>query len=188
MLRRTLLNPTNKSILIRFSSTSSNEAYNGVLTTLKKDLKAALVNKDEIKKNTIRNMMAALKNKIIDSKTHTIDTFEIYTTYEKMINQRKESIVEYTSNKRDDLVKKEQKELEIIKEYQKLLPVISKDELHSKVKNLLESLKKEDSTIQLKDIFNRIDWKVLPLEWNASPNMVKSNIVEQFKEMSNKTK
>lgn len=188
MLRRALLNPTNKSILIRFSSTSSNEAYNGVLTTLKKDLKTALLNKDEVKKNTIRNMMAALKNKIIDNKNHTIDTFEIYTTYEKMINQRKESIVEYTSNKRDDLVKKEQKELEIIKEYQKLLPVTSKDELHSKVKNLLESLKKEDSNIQLKDIFNRIDWKVLPSKWNASPNMVKSNIVEQFTEMSNKTK
>lgn len=186
MLRRTLLNPTNRYILIRFNSTSSNEAYNGVLTTLKKDLKTALLNKDEVKKTTIRNMMAALKNKTIDSKNHTIDIFDIHATYEKMINQRKESIAEYLSNKREDLVEKEQKELDIIKDYQKLLPVISKDELDLKVKDLLEALKKEDPNIQLKSVFSKIDWKVLPSEWNASPNMVKSNIVKQFQEIFTK--
>ncbi|CAL9731197.1 hypothetical protein MOUN0_L03268 [Monosporozyma unispora] len=180
MLGRTLLNTTRKSVIIRFNSTATNEAYNVVLNGLKKDLKQALLSKNEVKKTTIRNMMASLKNKSIDSKTHTLDTFGIYATYEKMINQRKDSITEYLNNKREDLVEKEQKELDIIKEYQKLLPVISKEELKSNVKKLLESLKQEDSTIELKGIFSKVDWKSLPDEWKASKNMIKSSIVEQY--------
>lgn len=188
MLRRSLLNSTNRSLLIRCNSTSNNEAYNAVLITLKMDLKNALLNKDEVKKTTIRDIMATLKNKTIASKNHTINTFDIYATYEKMINQRKESIAEYSSNKREDLVKRERKELKIIEEYQKSLPVISKEELDLKVKELLEFLKKEDPDTQLKGIFNKIDWKVLPSEWNASSNMIKDSIVNQFKEVFSKTK
>ncbi|CAL9737301.1 hypothetical protein MOSE0_L08196 [Monosporozyma servazzii] len=181
MLGRNIINTSRRLVSVRFNSTASNEAYTLVVNGLKKDLKQALLTKNEVKKTTIRNMMAALKNKTIDSKTHTIDTFDIYGTYEKMIHQRKDSIKEYLNNKREDLVEKEQNELDIIKEYQTLLPVISKSELDLKVKNLLESLKQEHPELQLKEVFSKIDWKVLPGEWKASQNMIKSSVVEQYK-------
>lgn len=178
MFRSSLTYITRRTSFIRFNST---DTYTLVVNNLKKDLKDALLNKNEIKKTTIRNMMAVLKNKTIESKDHSIDAFGIYSAYDKMINQRRDSIVEYYKNDREDLMEKEEKELNIIKEYQNKLPVISKEDLASKVKTLLETSKTENPKTTLKEIFSTVDWKTLSSEWKASPNMIKSSIVEQYK-------
>ncbi|GAV54949.1 hypothetical protein ZYGR_0AS02720 [Zygosaccharomyces rouxii] len=163
---------------IRFNST---ESYNVALGGLKKDLKQAMLAKDELKKTTIRSLLSTIKNKEIDNKNKTLDEYTLFDLYSKLISQRKDSITEFLDNKREDLVGKEQHEIEIIEQYRRALPVASKEEIDSKVLQLLRDLKEKEPNLQMKQTFGRINWKAVNSEWKASPNAVRASIVQQFK-------
>lgn len=161
---------------------ASNAAYNAALASLKKDLKQAMISKDDVKKTTIRSLLSTIKNKEIDSKEQDLNEFSLSEIYAKLINQRTDSIDEFQRNGREDLVAKEKKELEIIKGYLRELPVASKEEVDTKVAELLKTLREATPDLQLKQVFSKIDWKTLPTEWKASPNTIKSSIVSHFKQ------
>lgn len=164
---------------VRFGST---EAYSNALVSLKQDLKRAMLAKDNIKKTTIRNMLSTIKNKEIDNKDKNFDEFVLHDIYSKLISQRKDSIADFLKNDREDLVGKEEAELNIIKSYLEVLPVVSTDELDSKVSQLLQALKREKGdSLQMSKIFSEIDWNTTTIEWKASSSMIKSSIVSQYK-------
>ena len=163
---------------VRFGST---EAYTNALTKLKKDLKQAMIAKDEVRKTTIRGLLAEIKNKEIDSKSKDFDEFGLSSLYTKLIHQRAESIEEYKANGRQELAEKEQKEMDIISGYLEELPVATKEEVDAKVKTFLEELKNAEPDLQLKQIFGKVDWKVVTVEWKASQSMIKASIASQFK-------
>lgn len=170
--------PHSRSV-IRFAS---NATYTAAVTSLKKDLKQAMISKDDVKKTTIRSLLSSIKNKEIDSKGKDLNEFSLSELYSKLINQRNDSISEFLKNGREDLVTKERQELQIIEKYLRELPVASKDEVDSKVTELLKELRSASPNLQLKEIFAKIDWKTLPVEWKASPNSIKSSIVSHFKQ------
>lgn len=87
--------------------------------------------------------------------------------------------------KRDDLVAKEQGEMDIIKKYMDQLPVSSELDIDQNVKKLLDALKTKagEKKVQIKEIMGEIDWKSLPTEWKTSPTAIKNSIVKQFKEI-----
>ncbi|CAR28543.1 hypothetical protein ZYGR_0S01760 [Zygosaccharomyces rouxii] len=178
MFRRAAFIKPRLTGFIRFNST---ESYNAALGGLKKDLKQAMLAKDELKKTTIRGLLSTIKNKEIDNKDKTLDEFTLFDLYSKLISQRKDSITEFLANKREDLVAKEQHEMGIIEQYRSALPVASKEEIDSKVLQLLKNLKEKEPTLQMKQAFGKIDWKTVNSEWKASPNAVKASIVQQFK-------
>ncbi|CCK68005.1 Aim41p KNAG_0A03180 [Huiozyma naganishii CBS 8797] len=148
---------------------------------LKTDLKQAMINKDDVRKTTIRGILSSIKNKTIDAKDHSIDEFGIFDLYSKMITQRVESIDSYTKNSRDDLAEREKQELQILQDYQNKLPVASQDEVNEKVLDVLKASRDDDSNLELKQVFGKFDWGKLPKQWRTSPNTIRSSIVSQYK-------
>jgi uncharacterized protein YqeY len=85
------------------------------------DYKQSIKNKDQNKINTIRLIRSAIKDKDISFRTsenkEVINDTEILSLLISLIKQRKDSIEQFQKAKRDDLIKNEQNEIRIIKEY-----------------------------------------------------------------------
>ena len=83
-------------------------------------LKDAMINKNTILVNTLRLIKASIKDKDIIAKGNgkgDISDQEIISVLQTMIKQRKASIDMYLSGNREDLVKKEENEIEIISNF-----------------------------------------------------------------------
>jgi uncharacterized protein YqeY len=80
------------------------------------DMKDAMRNKQTDRLNTIRLLMAAMKQKEVDERIDLSDA-HIIAIIEKMVKQRKDSISQFEAAKRDDLVANETKELELLLTY-----------------------------------------------------------------------
>ena len=82
-----------------------------------KNLKEAMLQKDTILKSTLRLILSAIKERDIISKGKghdvEINDKEIISLLQSMIKQRKGSIELYVQGNRDDLVKKEENEINI---------------------------------------------------------------------------
>ncbi|KAH3902281.1 related to Altered inheritance of mitochondria protein 41, mitochondrial [Saccharomycodes ludwigii] len=168
--------------IVRLETTA---AYVGALANLKKDLKTAMLAKDNIRKTTIRNLLSSIKNKEIDSKKKDFDEFMLSDLFSKLISQRKDSIAEFIKNDRKELVAKEEQEMDIIKEYLTALPISSPKEVENKVRQVLLRIKESegDNTVQLKQIFGKLDCKNLAVEWKTSQATIKSAISKLYKEI-----
>ncbi|MDC0060448.1 GatB/YqeY domain-containing protein [Pelagibacteraceae bacterium] len=85
------------------------------------DYKQSIKSKDQQKINTLRLIRSAIKDKDISSRTSEnkegINDAEILSLLINLIKQRKDSIDQFQKAKRDDLIKNEQSEIEIIREY-----------------------------------------------------------------------
>ena len=80
------------------------------------DMKAAMRAKDSERLGTIRMITAAIKQREVDERI-TVDDTQVLSVIEKMIKTRKESIVQFKSGGRDDLVARETKEVELLQGY-----------------------------------------------------------------------
>ena len=83
-------------------------------------LKQAMINKNTNLVNTLRLIKASIKDKDIIAKGNgkgDISDQEIISVLQTMIKQRKASIDMYLSGNREDLVKKEENEIEIISNF-----------------------------------------------------------------------
>ena len=85
------------------------------------DYKQSIKNKDQQKVDTLRLIRSAIKDKDISTRTSEnkegINDTEILSLLINLIKQRKDSIEQFQKAKRDDLIKNEQSEIEIINEY-----------------------------------------------------------------------
>jgi uncharacterized protein len=85
------------------------------------DYKQSIKNKDQQNIDTLRLIRSAIKDKDISKRTSEnkegINNAEILSLLINLIKQRKDSIEQFQKAKRDDLIKNEQSEIEIIKEY-----------------------------------------------------------------------
>ena len=82
--------------------------------------KAAMHSRDQTAVSAVRLIMAALKDKDINARPRGIDQIpdaEILTMLQSMIKQRRESITLYQQGNRDDLVAKEQSEIDMIERF-----------------------------------------------------------------------
>ena len=80
------------------------------------DMKAAMRSKDTQRLSAIRLLLAAIKQREVDERKE-LDDQEIIGVVEKMIKQRRESIVQYEKASRADLVAVENFELEVLQGY-----------------------------------------------------------------------
>ena len=85
------------------------------------DYKQSIKNKDQQKIDTLRLIRSAIKDKDISSRTSVnkegINDSEILSLLLNLIKQRNDSIEQFQKAKRDDLIKNEQSEIEVIKDY-----------------------------------------------------------------------
>src|ERR1700727_2991136 len=80
------------------------------------DRKGAMRAGEKERLGTIRLVLAAIKQREVDERI-TLDDGQVLAVLEKMIKQRKESIAQFESGGRADLVAKEQAELAIVQVY-----------------------------------------------------------------------
>jgi len=91
-----------------------------IVPTLKEriteDMKAAMRASEKERLGTIRMLQAAIKQREVDERI-TLDDTQVLGVIEKMIKQRKESIVQFEQGHRADLAAKEQAEIELLQAY-----------------------------------------------------------------------
>lgn len=98
--------------------------------TLQADIITAMKARETDKLATLRLLSAAIKQREVDSQT-VLDDAAVIAVIEKACKQRRESITQYNSANRQDLVDVEQYELDVISAY---LPAqMSDDEINQAV-------------------------------------------------------
>ncbi|WP_149717891.1 GatB/YqeY domain-containing protein [Campylobacter concisus] len=103
------------------------------------DIKEAMKAKDEFKRDTLRTLNAALKQVEVDQRIEMTDDV-VLPLLQKEIKKRADSVELYIKGAREDLAKKEQGEIELIKAY---LPAqLSDEELKEKIKKIIERVGK----------------------------------------------
>lgn len=80
------------------------------------DMKAAMRARETERLGTIRLLLAAIKQREVDERIELDDT-AVLAVVEKLLKQRKDSITQFQQAGRDDLVQKEQAEVEVLKVY-----------------------------------------------------------------------
>jgi len=81
------------------------------------DMKSAMRSGEKERLATIRLILAAIKQKEVDERI-VLDDVQVLGIIEKMVKQRKESIVQFEAGGRADLVAKENAELVVLTAYQ----------------------------------------------------------------------
>lgn len=83
---------------------------------LKNDLKDAMKNKENFKRDVIRFLNSAIKQVEVDERRELSDD-DTLKIIQKSVKQREDSITQYKDAGRDDLAEKEAKEVEILMAY-----------------------------------------------------------------------
>lgn len=98
------------------------------------DMKTAMRAKDSARLQTIRLILAAIKQKEVDSRVEADDA-EVVRVLDKMVKQRKDSIEQFTKAGRTDLVAQEEAETVVISAY--LPQRMGADEVESTVRDII---------------------------------------------------
>jgi uncharacterized protein YqeY len=106
-------------------------------TRIKNDIKDAMRAKNVTKRDTLRNLSAAIKQIEVDERKELSDS-EVEAVLAKYAKQREDAKAQFKDAGRDDLVAKEEAELEIVYEY--LPKPLSDDELKNAVAEIVAKL------------------------------------------------
>mgnify|MGYP003950526051 FL=1 len=87
-----------------------------IKTQISNDVKEAMRQKNKERLATLRLILASFKQKEVDERIELKDEHSI-TILNKMAKQHHDSIEQFGKANRDDLVKKEQRELDVIESY-----------------------------------------------------------------------
>lgn len=83
---------------------------------ISEDMKTAMRAKDSARLGTIRLLLAAIKQREVDERIELDDT-QVTEVIEKMLKQRRDSIAQYKSANRQDLVDVEEYEVGVLQDY-----------------------------------------------------------------------
>jgi len=117
----------------------------GIQEQILDDLKHSMKNKQEDRLRVLRSLKSKLQEKEISERKEgkaTLSDEQVVEVLMKAAKQRKESIEQFQEGGRDDLVSKEQKELEIIESY--LPEMLSEEEIRDIAKQKIEALGAEN--------------------------------------------
>lgn len=114
-------------------------------TRIADDVKVALKAGDKVRVNALRLILAAIKQKEIDSREELSEA-DILKLLNKMAKQRRESIAQYEAANRQDLRDQEQFELDLITSY---LPAALTD---NEINALIDQAVQETDAAAVKDM------------------------------------
>ena len=101
---------------------------------LLEDLKSAMKEKDEIKKNTVQMVRAAILQ-IEKDKAIEVSEEQIIEIIAKEVKKRKDAAIDFEKSGRQDLIEKNKQEIEILTTY--LPKQLSKEEIETIVKDII---------------------------------------------------
>ncbi len=102
---------------------------------LLEDLKSAMKEKDEVKKNTVQMVRAAILQ-VEKDKGITLEDNQVLDIIAKESKKRKDSLADFEKSGREDLISGVKKEIEILSQY--LPKQLSKEEITTIVKQIIE--------------------------------------------------
>lgn len=138
---------------------------------LLKELKEAMRNKDEIRKNTITMLRSAILQIEKDNNT-VLDDEKIKAVVSKEVKKRKESIEDYIKGDRQDIVEQLNKEIEILSKY--LPEQLSKEE----IEKLVDEAIKTSNATSVKDM-GKVMQSVRPATNGKADGKLVSDIVRE---------
>ena len=106
-----------------------------LLSDIKQDLKQAMLEKNDLVRDTIRMFLSEVQRYEIDNKEEVDDT-KALQIINKMIKQRNDSISQFKDGGRNDLADKEQSEVDILSKYKPAQ--LSEKEVAVKVNEAIE--------------------------------------------------
>tara|TARA_Y100001954_G_scaffold221228_1_gene257177 strand:- start:766 stop:1209 length:444 start_codon:yes stop_codon:yes gene_type:complete len=106
-----------------------------LLSDIKNDLKQAMLDKNDLVRDTIRMFLSEVQRFEIDNKEE-VDDAKALQIINKMIKQRNDSILQFKEGGREDLADKEQQEVEILSKYKP--EQLSEEEIAEKVKSAIQ--------------------------------------------------
>ena len=106
-----------------------------LLSDIKQDLKQAMLEKNDLVRDTIRMFLSEVQRYEIDNKEEVDDT-KALQIINKMIKQRNDSISQFKDGGRDDLADKQQSEVDILSKYKPAQ--LSEEEVSKKVNEAIE--------------------------------------------------
>ncbi|MFQ5661363.1 MAG: GatB/YqeY domain-containing protein [Gammaproteobacteria bacterium] len=109
------------------------------------DVKTAMRNRDKQRVAVLRMIMAAIKQKEVDTRTE-LDDSRTLAILDRLVKQHRDSIEQFDHAGRDDLVEKEKRELEVVLEY--MPSPLSDDE----VTQLIQAAISESGASGMKDM------------------------------------
>ncbi|WP_269412159.1 GatB/YqeY domain-containing protein [Lentibacillus daqui] len=109
-----------------------------LIEQLNQDLKQTMKQKDKEKLSVIRMIKASLQNESIKLSKDQLSEDEELTILSRELKQRKDSLQEFKSAGRDDLVGKLETEIEMIQEY--MPKQLSDDELEAIVQSTIQEV------------------------------------------------
>ena len=117
---------------------------------IEEDYKQSIKDKDQDKINTLRLIKSAIKDKDISLRSSInkegINDTEILTLLISLIKQRKDSIEQFQKANRDDLIKNEQSEINIINIY------LPKQKSEEDTEDIVNDLIKKNNMESIKDM------------------------------------
>ena len=116
---------------------------------IEEDYKKSIKNKDQKKVNTLRLIKSAIKDKDILKRSTSKDGItdsEILSLLISLIKQRKDSIEQFQKAGREDLIKNEQSEIDVINEY------LPKQKSEDETIDIVNELIKKHNLENLKDM------------------------------------
>ena len=108
-----------------------------LISDIKNDLKQAMLDKNDLVRDTIRMFLSEVQRFEIDNKEE-VDDSRAVQIINKMIKQRNDSIFQFKEGGREDLADKEQKEVDILSEYKP--EQLSEEEISTKVKEVVQEV------------------------------------------------
>jgi uncharacterized protein YqeY len=144
-----------------------------LISDIKSDLKQAMLDKQDLVRDTIRMFLSEVQRFEIDNK-EDVDDAKALQIINKMIKQRNDSISQFKDGGRDDLAEKEQKEVDILSKYKP--QQLSEDEITSKV---IETIK-ESGADSMQDIGKVMGLLKSSLAGSADMGIVSKIVKEQL--------
>ena len=117
---------------------------------IEEDYKQSIRNKDQNRINTLRLIKSAIKDKDISTRSlennDGINNSEILSLLISLIKQRKDSIEQFQKANRNDLIKNEQNEIDIINLY------LPKQKSEQEIENIVRDIIKNNNMRSIKDM------------------------------------
>lgn len=142
-------------------------------TRLLEDMKKAMKEKDEIALSVIRFTRSAIQRYKVDNIKKELKEEEIEGILFGEAKKRRDSIQAFRDGKREDLVEKEEKELEVLSRY--LPEKLSRDKLVKMIKEKIEELGARD-----KKDFSRVMKVVIPAFRGKADGKIIKDVVSEL--------
>jgi uncharacterized protein YqeY len=140
---------------------------------LASDMKQAMLDKDNVRKDTLRMLRAAIQRREVDERIE-LDETQVLAVIEKQVKQARDSITQFEQGGRQDLAEKEKSELDVLIGY--LPEQLSAEEIDQHIKAVID----ETGASSMKDM-GKVMGKLKPLlQGKADMAAVSASIKNQL--------